>query len=165
MLPLKLPQVSIRARYIDTIKSNSDYVQDLIAADSSVLLDRSEAAAEISSRVFWRYLFSQRTTFTLDFDDLILFTLYILRRYPEVLARWQKRFDYILVDEFQDIDKYQYELVELLAAGQGNLFVVGDPDQTIYSFRGARVEFFNDFVANHSEQGNEAQRLFLRGLP
>ena len=146
---------------IDTIKSNSDYVQDLIAADSSALLDRSEAAAEISSRVFWRYLFSQRTTFTLDFDDLILFTLYILRRYPEVLARWQKRFDYILVDEFQDIDKYQYELVELLAAGQGNLFVVGDPDQTIYSFRGARVEFFNDFVANHSEQGNEAQRLFL----
>ena len=62
-------------------------------------------------------------------------TLHILKNNDEVRERWQQRLEYILVDEFQDIDRDQYELVEILAAHHHNLFIVGDPDQTIYSFR------------------------------
>ena len=135
--------------FIDAQKENLDYISDLIGADSTVLLKRSEAATEDSLKLFWRYLFAQRTTYSLDFDDLILLTLHILKNFPEVRERWQKRLEYILVDEFQDIGRDQYLLVEILSGYNHNLFVVGDPDQTIYSFRGARVEYFNSFVEDH----------------
>ncbi len=144
--------------FIDGCKETKDYIAALIGPDSAELLRRSEAATEDNLKLFWRYLFAQRTTYSLDFDDLILLTLHILKTNEEVRARWQQRLEYILVDEFQDIDRDQYELVELLADYHHNLFIVGDPDQTIYSFRGARVEYFNNFVDNH---GAEAQRLYL----
>lgn len=144
--------------FIDGFKETKDYIAPLIGPDSSELLRRSEEASEDTLKLFWRYLFAQRTTYSLDFDDLILLTLHILKNNDEVRERWQQRLEYILVDEFQDIDRDQYELVEILAAHHHNLFIVGDPDQTIYSFRGARVEYFNNFVENH---GEEAQRLYL----
>ena len=144
--------------FIDGCKETKDYIAALIGPDSAELLRRSEAATEDNLKLFWRYLFAQRTTYSLDFDDLILLTLHILKTNEEVRARWQQRLEYILVDEFQDIDRDQYELVELLADYHHNLFIVGDPDQTIYSFRGARVEYFNNFVDNH---GADAQRLYL----
>ena len=144
--------------FIDGFKETKDYIAPLIGPDSSELLRRSEEATEDTLKLFWRYLFAQRTTYSLDFDDLILLTLHILKNNDEVRERWQQRLEYILVDEFQDIDRDQYELVEILAAHHHNLFIVGDPDQTIYSFRGARVEYFNNFVENH---GEEAQRLYL----
>ena len=144
--------------FIDGFKATKDYIAPLIGPDSSELLRRSDEASEDTLKLFWRYLFAQRTTYSLDFDDLILLTLHILKNNDEVRERWQQRLEYILVDEFQDIDRDQYELVEILAAHHHNLFIVGDPDQTIYSFRGARVEYFNNFVENH---GEEAQRLYL----
>lgn len=144
--------------FIDGFKETKDYIAPLIGPDSSELLRRSDEASEDTLKLFWRYLFAQRTTYSLDFDDLILLTLHILKNNDEVRERWQQRLEYILVDEFQDIDRDQYELVEILAAHHHNLFIVGDPDQTIYSFRGARVEYFNNFVENH---GEEAQRLYL----
>ena len=144
--------------FIDGFKETKDYIAPLIGPDSSELLRRSEEATEDTLKLFWRYLFAQRTTYSLDFDDLILLTLHILKNNDEVRERWQQRLEYILVDEFQDIDRDQYELVEILAAHHHNLFIVGDPDQTIYSFRGARVEYFNNFVENH---GEEALRLYL----
>ena len=144
---------------IDTLKETLDYLPTLVGANSAELLWRSQNSAEDENKIFWRYLFAQRTTYSLDFDDLILFTLHILKHYPEVRERWQKRFDYILVDEFQDIDRDQYELVEIMAGQNHNLFVVGDPDQTIYSFRGAQVEFFNQFASAHA--GLESHQLYL----
>lgn len=144
--------------FIDGFKESEDYVPALIGPDSSEILRRVEEATEAQHKLFWRYLFAQRSIYTLDFDDLILLTLHILRHFKDIREKWQRRFEYILVDEFQDIDRDQYALVDLLAAGNNNLFVVGDPDQTIYSFRGARVEYFNNFVEDHSPN---AQRLFL----
>lgn len=144
--------------FIDGQKETKDYIAPFLGPDSTELVRRSEAASEDTLKLFWRYLFTQRTTYSLDFDDLILLTLHILKTNEEVRTRWQQRLEYILVDEFQDIDRDQYELVELLAAHHHNLFIVGDPDQTIYSFRGARVEYFNNFVETH---GEEAQRLYL----
>lgn len=136
--------------FIDGQKENKDYIPAFIGANTANLLERSQESEEDNLKLFWRYLFAQRTTYTVDFDDLILLTLHILKNFPEVRERWQKRLEYILVDEFQDIDRDQYELVEILASRNNNLFIVGDPDQTIYSFRGARVEYFKGFSAKHS---------------
>ena len=76
----------------------------------------------------------------LDFDDIIMKTVQVFRTDAEVLKYWQNRFDYIMVDEYQDTNMAQYELVKLLAGGSGNLCVVGDEDQSIYHFRGATIE-------------------------
>ncbi len=80
-----------------------------------------------------------RTANAMDFDDLMLHPLALFREHPDVLARWQRRFDFLLVDEFQDTNRAQYELVKALGAGHRNLFAVGDDDQSIYGWRGAEV--------------------------
>lgn len=81
----------------------------------------------------------------LDFDDLIIKTLELFKKNPDVLEKYQRKFEYILVDEFQDSNSLQYELVMLLNKIHKNLFVVGDDFQSIYSFRGARIENIHKF--------------------
>ncbi|HEY3107042.1 MAG TPA: UvrD-helicase domain-containing protein [Gaiellaceae bacterium] len=84
-----------------------------------------------------------------DFDDLLMLTVEVLERFPEALTRWRKAFRYVLVDEYQDTNHAQYRLLQLLAGEHGNVFAVGDPDQSIYAFRGADIrnilEFERDF--------------------
>ena len=84
-----------------------------------------------------------------DFDDLLMLTVEVLERFPEALTRWQKAFRYVLVDEYQDTNHAQYRLLQLLAGQHRNVFAVGDPDQSIYAFRGADIrnilEFERDF--------------------
>ena len=81
----------------------------------------------------------------LDFDDLILFTTRLFSLYPKVLEKWAKKYQYIHVDEFQDIDKEQYKLIKQLSSFHDNVYVVGDPDQTIYTWRGADVNIIVNF--------------------
>ncbi len=83
---------------------------------------------------------------SLDFDDLILYTIKLLKKDKLLKEYYNKRYEYILVDEFQDTNKVQYELIKLLAGNKKNIFVVGDPDQSIYSFRGANYENQNRFI-------------------
>jgi ATP-dependent DNA helicase UvrD/PcrA len=84
-----------------------------------------------------------------DFDDLLMLTVQVLERFPDALERWQKAFRHILVDEYQDTNHAQYRLLQLLGGQHGNVFAVGDPDQSIYQFRGADIrnimEFERDF--------------------
>jgi DNA helicase-2/ATP-dependent DNA helicase PcrA len=84
-----------------------------------------------------------------DFDDLLMLTVEVFERFPEALTRWQKAFRYVLVDEYQDTNHAQYRLLQLLAGQHKNVFAVGDPDQSIYAFRGADIrnilEFERDF--------------------
>jgi DNA helicase II / ATP-dependent DNA helicase PcrA len=84
-----------------------------------------------------------------DFDDLLMLTVQVLERFPEARKRWQKAFRYVLVDEYQDTNHAQYRLLQLLAGEHRNVFAVGDPDQSIYAFRGADIrnimEFERDF--------------------
>src|ERR671911_639353 len=84
-----------------------------------------------------------------DFDDLLMLTVQVLERFPEAKERWQKAFRYVLVDEYQDTNHAQYRLLQLLAGKHGNVFAVGDPDQSIYAFRGADIrnilEYERDF--------------------
>ena len=81
----------------------------------------------------------------LDFDDLIIKTNQILAEHEDIRQYWQRRFQYIHVDEFQDVDAQNYTLVKWLTSPETIVCVVGDPDQTIYSFRGANVRFILDF--------------------
>lgn len=102
-------------------------------------------AVDKKQEVIFRYLYKQRKTFGVDFDDLPYITLNIFQNFPDVLAKWQDKLQYIEVDEFQDVDEPDYELVRLLSQKHQNLFIVGDPDQTIYSWRGARINYILDF--------------------
>jgi DNA helicase-2/ATP-dependent DNA helicase PcrA len=105
-----------------------------------------------------------------DFDDLLMLTVQVLERFPEALERWQKAFRYVLVDEYQDTNHAQYRLLQLLGAKHGNVCVVGDPDQSIYAFRGADIrnimEFERDFPGTRVvalEQNYRSTNRILRG--
>jgi DNA helicase II / ATP-dependent DNA helicase PcrA len=87
----------------------------------------------------------------MDFDDLLMLTVAVLERFPEALARWQKAFRYVLVDEYQDTNHAQYRLLQLLAGKHRNLMVVGDPDQSVYAFRGADIRNILDFETDFSD--------------
>ena len=113
-----------------------------IESDEDILLKDSP---RIKDKIFFKYLEKQRRNFALDFDDLINFALYIFDHYNDVLEKWQKRLYYIQVDETQDSSTKQFHLVDLLSQVNKNLFVVGDPDQTIYEWRGAKPEILVDF--------------------
>ncbi len=115
------------------------------------LLALSDAVDDKWMKVYYHYLYEQKKNFALDFDDLILVTLYILQNFPEQLDKWRKRMMYVMVDEYQDIDGQQYMLADLLSSYHKNLFVVGDPDQTIYGWRGADVNRILDFDKSHED--------------
>ena len=87
----------------------------------------------------------------LDFDDMLVMCHELFTQRKDILAAWQKKFRYILVDEFQDINKVQYEIVRMLAASENNLFIVGDDDQSVYRFRGAKPEIMLGFVKDYPE--------------
>jgi superfamily I DNA/RNA helicase len=98
--------------------------------------------------IYEKYQSALRAANTLDFDDLLVLTAELWRKHPEVLARYQNRFRYILVDEYQDTNAVQYRLLRALAGDRGNLFVVGDDDQSIYGWRGADIRNILDFESD-----------------
>jgi len=104
-----------------------------------------------------------------DFDDLLMLTVQVLERFPEALTRWRKAFRYVLVDEYQDTNHAQYRLLQLLGGEHGNVCAVGDPDQSIYAFRGADIrnimEFERDFPGTRVialEQNYRSTNMILR---
>ena len=125
-------------RYISKQKTSQEYLQYILESK------KKETDNEIE-KVFIRYLEKQQRNFALDFDDLLNFALYIFVNNPDVLEKWQKRLHYIQVDETQDSSQKQFMLIEMLSQYHKNLFVVGDPDQTIYEWRGAKPEILVDF--------------------
>ena len=124
---------------------NPDYYRDLIAMPLGALEDKYRAAQTVSDIIFYGYLYQQKKCFGLDYNDLIKVTLYLFEQDADIRLKWQQRLEYIMVDEFQDIDKLQYELMTVLCGYHKNLFVVGDPDQTIYTWRGADIRYLLDF--------------------
>lgn len=102
-------------------------------------------------RAFRGYEEKRRSARKLDFEDMLTECRELLNAQPEILRRWQERYRYILVDEFQDINSLQYEVLKLLAAPSDNLFIVGDDDQSIYRFRGARPEIMLSFPQDYPD--------------
>ncbi|MDD6457669.1 MAG: UvrD-helicase domain-containing protein [Lactimicrobium massiliense] len=116
-----------------------------ISVDRAKEMAGSDPDEKNKALVYEYYVEEQKKMYALDFDDLIVETVRLFRRYPDVAAKWQRRFRYILVDEFQDIDRMQYMLIRQLAGDDNSLLVVGDPDQTIYTWRGADVNIIMNF--------------------
>lgn len=100
---------------------------------------------EASAMVYPKYLSALKSLNALDFDDLLLLTLKLFREHPNVLGKYQERFRYLMVDEYQDTNRVQYDFIRLLAGERRNLCVVGDDDQSIYGWRGANLGNILDF--------------------
>ncbi|MCI5723581.1 MAG: UvrD-helicase domain-containing protein [Erysipelotrichaceae bacterium] len=122
-----------------------------ITPERALMLAGDFHADKVKAQVYSFYDRRQRELYALDFDDLILWTVRMFAKFPEILSKWQKHFSYILVDEFQDIDKKQYQLITQLTGPYNDLLVVGDPDQTIYTWRGADVNIIMNFAKDYPD--------------
>lgn len=127
------------------LRERPDYYLDMLTMSLEVLRQKYLKASSVKDIIFYGYLYQEKKCFGLDYNDLILFSLYIFSQYEDIRLKWQKRLEYIMIDEFQDIDEPQYQLMEVLCSYHKNLFIVGDPDQTIYTWRGADVRYLLDF--------------------
>ena len=126
-----------------------DYYIDLISLPLAELKQKYLDARKVDDIIFYGYLYQQKKCFGLDYNDLIIITLHIFGHFPDIALKWQQRLEYVMIDEFQDIDALQIALMEKLVEYHRNLFVVGDPDQTIYTWRGADVRYLLDFADAH----------------
>ena len=122
-----------------------DYYRDMIDLSLDTLKEKYDRATGTRDIIFYGYLYQEKKCFGLDYNDLIKFSLYIFQQNEDIRLKWQRRLEYIMIDEFQDIDQIQYQLMEVLCGYHRNLFVVGDPDQTIYTWRGANVKYLLEF--------------------
>lgn len=122
---------------ISRLKNTGMTPQDMVLGTSDL--------ARVVEKVYAPYLERMQRLGAMDFDDLLLCFLRLLREHPDVAEQYRERFPWVLVDEFQDTNRVQYDLLRQLAAADGNVCVVGDPDQSIYGFRGAEVRNILDF--------------------
>lgn len=144
--------------YINSVKSKSG-LSDIKDVESNnynyinyVLNSKlREPTDDIFDKIFLKYLEKQQRNFALDFTDLIEFTLHIFTNYQDVLKKWQDRMHYVQVDEAQDNSERQTMLMDMLSGKHKNLFIVGDPDQTIYEWRGAGPGFLIDFDKQYED--------------
>ncbi len=142
-------------KQFDIEKKDLSYasVLDYIANCKYALISPEEAFKQTydnlnlvkKAKVYEYYDSRLKQMYALDFDDLILWTTRLFRKQKDIQEKWSKRFKYIHVDEFQDIDKEQYLLIKQLSVYHDNVYVVGDPDQTIYTWRGADVNIIVNF--------------------
>ncbi len=133
-------------------------LQDLITEISNVKnrgipVERYESARHgvMFRRIYQAYEKQRKAARKIDFDDMLLLCFDLFRRREDILRQWQERFQFILIDEFQDVNRIQYEVIRMLAMPENNLFVVGDDDQSIYRFRGASPEIMLGFGNDYPE--------------
>ena len=134
---------------IRKIFKEPQYYLDMITMSLDTLRNKYLVSEDPADIIFYGYLYQEKKCFGLDYNDLIKFSLYIFSQRPDIRLKWQSRLEYIMIDEFQDIDDLQYELMSVLCGYHKNLFIVGDPDQTIYTWRGANVKYLLDFENHH----------------
>ena len=125
-------------------KALNGYIQTYMLP-GSVVTDEMRRSSRLAG-----FVARQMKNYALDFDDLMNLTKYILDRFPDACKKWQNELNYIMVDEAQDCNLDDWDLIERLSAGHRNLFVVGDPDQAIYQWRGARPDLFVQFAADRT---------------
>nr|DAR09411.1 MAG TPA: REP HELICASE [Caudoviricetes sp.] len=144
---MKLDRTAVEVKqFLDSVsryKFNSFDVPNGSYIDKILLPNTHVRPKDVTEEI--RYIQYQQKSFSLDFNDLILFTLYILKNFKKAREFWSNQFNYIMVDETQDCNRHDWELVEILAEKHGNLFIVGDPDQAIYEWRGSLPKYFVNF--------------------
>ena len=146
---LDIDEKSFPVRNVLSIISNAK--NDLMDAASFENVYKSDYRMSIIAKIYYRYQTKLRKNNAVDFDDIILNTVKILSENPDVLSKYQDKFQYILVDEYQDTNNSQYLLINLLAQANRNLCVVGDDDQSIYKFRGANIGNILNFEDDYSD--------------
>ena len=135
------------------IFDEEDFIQDIAAEIGKVKNNRipleefvsEKCSADAFRNIYRNYEQHRKELKKIDFDDMLVLCYELFRSRPDVLAQWQKKFRYVLIDEFQDINRFQYDVIRMLAQPENNLFVVGDDDQAIYGFRGADSELMLGF--------------------
>lgn len=106
---------------------------------------------EVFREIFEQYEKERKRLKKIDFDDMLVLVYELFKKRPDILSMWQRKFRYILIDEFQDINQVQYDVIRMLAAPENNLFIVGDDDQSIYRFRGARPDIMLEFKKDYPD--------------
>lgn len=140
-------------------EDEKEFISELLSEISTVKGNRIELSTyysisckdEVFRRIYREYNNRIRSSNRIDFDDMLLLCYELLSKRPDILKLWQNKYRYILVDEFQDINMLQYDIVKLLASPSCNLFIVGDDDQSIYSFRGAKPEIMLNFPIDYPD--------------
>ncbi len=142
----------IKEKGYDPKQVTPSFVKNKISFIKNEMLTNSEAEKllntdmdKIAYQIYIEYNMKLRKNNSVDFDDLLKLPVELFRKNPSILEHYQDKFKYILIDEYQDTNEVQYQLVKLLAAKYQNLFVVGDPDQSIYQFRGANYQNILNF--------------------
>lgn len=141
------------------IQDENEFLNDLESEISRVKGERIElknyfsplCSNEIFAEIFTRYQKALEQKRLIDFDDMLVYCYELLAQRPDICKMWQQQFPYILIDEFQDINRVQYDVMRLLAAPFDNLFVVGDDDQSIYGFRGAKPDIMQQFLKDYPD--------------
>ena len=139
------------------VDDEKDVIQNMMSEISAVKGERMDLVHYHSinfsdddfAKIYSLYEKGLRETNLIDFDDMLLLCYELLAERPDILSQWQKRFRYILIDEFQDINQVQYDIIKMLAKPENNLFIVGDDDQSIYRFRGAKPEIMRQFTKEY----------------
>lgn len=141
------------------VEDEKDFLSGISAEISQVKGERlsldhyygKSCSQEVFGYLYQSYESRLRKERKIDFDDMLVMTLELFEKRPDILAAWQKKYQYLLIDEFQDINRTQYQVMQLLAKPENNLFIVGDDDQSIYRFRGARPEIMLNFKKQYPE--------------
>lgn len=140
------------------IQDENDFINDLESEISRVKGDRLDlqhyysplCPQETFREIFQKYQRALERKRLLDFDDMLVYCCELLSQREDILQMWQQQFRYILIDEFQDICLVQYDVIKLLAAPENHIFIVGDDDQSIYGFRGAKPDIMKQFLRDYS---------------
>lgn len=133
------------------VEKVEDYLQKISYYKNKETKELEEKESKQFQQIFHTYNQEMHHQHKLDFDDMGLLCLQLFNTQPDILEKWQEKFQYILIDEFQDINMVQFRIIQLLVKKYQNLFVVGDDDQSIYSFRGASPQIMLDFEKYYPE--------------
>ena len=141
------------------IQDENEFINDIEAEISRVKGENMElsnyyspnCSGEIFRKIFNSYNNALERRSLIDFDDMLIYCYELLSQRQDILRMWQKQYPFILIDEFQDINKVQYDVVKLLAKPYNNLFIVGDDDLSIYGFRGARPDIMQQFLKDYKD--------------
>ena len=138
------------------ISDEKDFLQSIVGEISNVKNSRIpleeyqalSCSESVFRKIFQTYEKERKSAKKVDFDDMLVLTYELFQKRPDLLKLWQRKFRYILIDEFQDINLVQYDVIRMLAQPENNLFIVGDDDQSIYRFRGSKPEIMLGFKKN-----------------
>lgn len=141
------------------IRDEAEFLGDLAGEISKVKGERLDLAhyyspicpVETFRRIYQRYQQALERRRLIDFDDMLVYCHELLEQRPDIRRLWQQKYPYLLIDEFQDINQIQYDVVKLLAEPRNNIFIVGDDDQSIYGFRGAKPDIMKQFIKDYPQ--------------